>query len=234
MGGALSPKKLAPFFVVTAAFHIASVATRFDLVSAQVPAAAQSAVLFAQLPLLLVEGYFEGMLDYGEGVGPAWMRIKSRPVKLSVTFAFIYLVIVVLQTWNVSLGPIDPTPPKEWPDAQRAGWFAMFTAGMFFPNYLAATSTVVPALRAITAPLRRLPSVVAVAVATVVGVALGFGAVTALASAKVGAGVGKVNDLWQSLQSDPQIALPIALAMAWGPVVVGLVAERVAVTARSR
>jgi hypothetical protein len=222
----MDPRKLAPFFVATALFHVASVATRFDVLAAQIPASVQAAVLFAQLPLLLVGGYFEGMLDYGDGAGPVWMRIKSRPVKLSFTFAFIYLVTVVLQTWNVSLGPLDPTPPKEWPEMQRAGWFAMFTAGMFFPNYLAATSTLIPALRTITAPLRRLPSAVAVAIASVLGVGAGYGAVLALASAKIGGGIGKVNDFWQSLQNDPATALPIALGMAWAPIVVGLVTER--------
>jgi hypothetical protein len=222
----MEPKRLAPFFVVTALFHAASVATRFDVVAAQIPAPVQSAILFAQLPLLLVGGYFEGMLDYGDGVGPVWMRIKSRPVKWSFTFAFIYLVTVVLQTWGISLGPLDPSPPKQWPEMQRAGWFAMFTAGMFFPNYLAATSSLIPALRAITSPLRKLPGVVAVAIASVLGVAAGYAAVVALGSAKVGAGVGKANDLWQSLQESPQTALPIALGMAWGPILVGLVTEK--------
>ena len=113
---------------------------------------------------------------------------------------------------------------------QRAAWFAMFTVGMFFPNYLAATSSLIPALRALTAPLRKLPSAVAVVIATVLGVGAGFGLVLALASAKVGAGIGEANDFWASLQSDPQIALPIALAMAWGPVLVGLVAERFGVS----
>jgi hypothetical protein len=222
----VSPKTLAPFFVVTAIFHAASVATRFDLLAAAIPASVQSAILFAQLPLLIVGGYFEGRLDYGDGVGPLWMRIKSRPVKLSFTFAFIFLVTVIFQTWNVSLGPLDPTPPKAWPDAQRAAWFAMFTGGMFFPNYLAATSSLIPALRAVTAPLRKLPSAVAVAISSVVGIGAGYGAVVALASAKVGAGVGQATALWDSLQSDPATALPIALGMAWVPILVGLVLER--------
>jgi len=222
----MAPRKLAPFFVLTALVHAASVATRFDALAAQIPADLQSAILFAQLPLLLVEGYFEGMLEYGPGVGPVWMRIKSRPVKLSFTFAFIYLVTVVFQTWGISLGPLDPTPPKEWPEMQRAAWFAMFTGGMFFPNYLAATSSIIPALRALTSPLRKLPSVVAVALASVAGVAAGYGAVVALASAKLGAGIGKATDFWQTLQNDPAIALPIALGMAWAPILVGLVTER--------
>jgi len=222
----VAPKTLAPFFVLTALFHAASVATRFDVLADQIPASVQAAILFAQLPLLLVGGYFEGMLDYGEGVGPVWMRIKSRPVKWSFTFAFIYLVTVVLQTWNISLGPLDPTPPKQWPEMQRAGWFAMFTAGMFFPNYLAATSSLIPALRAITSPLRKLPKMAAVAIASVLGVAAGYAVVVALGSAKLGDKVGKANDFWQSLQQSPQTALPIALAMVWVPILFELLTGR--------
>lgn len=222
----LKPRALAPFFILTAVFHFASVASRFDWIAAQIPAEVQAAILFAQLPLLLVEGYFEGRLDYGPGVGPLWMRIKSQPVKISFTFAFLFLVCVVMQTYDISLGPIDPTPPKEWPDAQRAAWFAMFTAGMFFPNYLAAASTLIPALRAITAPLRKLPSIVAVILASVVGVGFGYGLVLVFGSKQVGDKVSAGQAFWQSLQENPKIALPIALAIAWVPILFELVTEK--------
>lgn len=222
----MKPSTLAPFFALTALFHAASVASRFDVVAEQIPPSVTAAILFAQLPLLLVEGYFEGRLDYGEGVGPTWMRIKSQPVKVAFTFAFLYLVIVVMQTWSISLGPIDPTPPKQWPEAQRAGWFAMFTAGMFFPNYLAASSSLIPALRTITAPLRKLPTIVAVAIASLVGVGAGYGAVIAFGSAKLGERIGAAQALWQSVQENPSIALPLALAMTWVPILFGLVIDR--------
>ncbi len=222
----MKPSTLAPLFVLTALFHAASVASRFDVVAEQIPASVSAAILFAQLPLLLVEGYFEGRLDYGAGVGPTWMRIKSQPVKVAFTFGFLYLVTVVMQTWDISLGPIDPTPPKVWPMAQRAGWFAMFTAGMFFPNYLAAASTLIPALRTITAPLRKLPTIAAVTIASVVGVAAGYGAVILIASAKVGEKIGAAQALWTSLQENPTIALPLALALTWVPILFGLVIDR--------
>ncbi len=222
----LQPKTLAPFFAVTALFHAASVATRFDVVAAQIPETVNAAILFAQIPLLLVEGYFEGRLDYGEGVGPTWMRIKSQPVKVAFTFGFLYLVTVILQTWDISLGPIDPTPPKEWPVERRAMWFAMFTGGMFFANYLAAASSLIPALRTITAPLRKLPTIVAVAIASVVGVGAGYGVVLALGSAKVGDKISAAQAIWQSLQENPSIALPLALGMTWIPILFGLVIDR--------
>lgn len=222
----MKPKTLAPFFTLTALFHLASVVSRFDLIAARIPADVQAAILFAQLPLLLVEGYFEGRLDYGPGVGPIWMRIKSRPVKIAFTFAFLFFVTIIMQTYDISLGPIDPTPPKEWPDAQRAAWFAMFTGGMFFPNYLAATASILPALRAITTPLRKLPAIVAVAIASIVGVGLGYGAVLLFASQKVGDKVSAGQAFWQSLQDNPQVALPIAFAIAWVPILFALVTEK--------
>jgi hypothetical protein len=222
----VDPKRLAPFFALTALFHAASVASRFDVIAAMIPPDLSAAIVFAQLPLLLVAGYFEGRLDYGPGVGPVWMRIKSRPVKVSFTFAFLFLVIVIMQTWSISLGPIDPTPPKEWPTMQRAGWFAMFTAGMFFPNYLAAAGTLIPALRTLTAPLRKLPAAVAVVIASLVGVGAGYGLVLALGSSQVGGHVSAAQTFWKSLSENPTLALPIALAIVWVPILVGLVASR--------
>jgi hypothetical protein len=218
----LKPSTLAPLFVLTALFHAASVASRFDLVAAELPSYFATTVLFAQLPLLLIEGYFEGMLDYGPGVGPTWMRIKSRPVKFSFTFAFLYLVIVVMQTWNISLGPIDPTPPKEWPETTRSLWFAGFSAGMFFPNYVAASGSLIPALRFITAPLRKLPSVVSVIIASVIGVGAGWGATQLLASSDL----GSAASTWKTLKESSTYALPIALAVVWIPILFGLVLSR--------
>ena len=217
----MSPRSLAPLFVLTALIHLASVASRFDVVAAELPASLVGAVLFVQLPLLLVEGYFEGRLDYGPGVGPVWMRIRSRPVKVAFTFAFLYLVIVVMQTWDVSLGPIDPTPPKEWPVTQRALWFGVFSAGMFFPNYLAASGSLIPALRALTAPLRKLPTVAGVAIASVVGVGAGWAATALVDSSKL----GKAAEAWKALQENATYALPIALAIVWVPILVGLVLD---------
>ena len=212
--------------MLTGVFHALSVASRFDVVAAQIPDSVSAAIMFAQLPVLLVEGYFEGRLDYGEGVGPTWMRIKSQPVKIAFTFAFLYLVTVIMQTWNISLGPIDPTPPKEWPTAQRAGWFAMFTAGMFFPNYLAAAASLIPALRTITAPLRKLPAIVALAIASIVGVGAGYALVVAIGNATLGSKTGSAQAMWQALQENPKIALPLALAMTWIPILFGLVIDR--------
>jgi hypothetical protein len=153
----MSPRTLAPFFIVVALINAIAVATRFDLLAAKLPAGAPLGVMLAVVPLLVLAGYFEGRLDYGETLAelPLWMRIKSVPVKLAFTFGFIYLTCVALQTWDIKIGPIDPSPPASFPPERRAMWFAIFTGGMFFPFYLAATAILIPGLRGLTWPLRK-------------------------------------------------------------------------------
>ncbi len=219
--GSLSPRALAPFFSLLALFHVAAIATRFDFVALFVPDVVASAILLAHFPLLLVAGWFEGRIDYGESTVdlPLWMRIKSKPVRLAFTFAFTYLGVVVLQTWDISIGPMDPSPPPEWPLGQRAMWFAMMSGGMFFPNYLATAGALIPALRVITKPLHRLPAVVALLLLSVVGTALGFGAVMLLSNQPIASGIGSA----QAFLEAPAIAIGIAFGMVWVPVIWGLI-----------
>jgi hypothetical protein len=224
MGRALTPRQAAPLFWLTALVHAASVASRFD--ELPVPADVEAAILLAQFPLLFVAGWFESRIDYGPTMEdfPLWMRIRSVPVKLSFTFAFIYLSCVSLQALDVGIGPIDPTPPEVWGTGQRAAWFAMFTAGMFFPFYLAASGGLIPVLRALGKPLRGLPVVVAVPIYTAVGLGAGFGVAQALGPA--GERIGTINDALAKLKENPAIAVGITLAMVWIPILVGWLLEK--------
>lgn len=219
--GALSPRALAPFFSLLALFHFLAIATRFDFVALFVPDVVASAILLAHFPLLLVAGWFEGRIDYGDTIAdfPLWMRIRSRPVRMAFTFAFTYLAIVILQTWDIGIGPIDPTPPTEWPLGQRAMWFAMMSCGMFFPNYLATASLLIPVLRAVTKPFHRLPAVVALALLSIAGTALGFGVVAVLSNQPVAGSIGMV----QAAMEAPAIAIGVTFAMVWVPILWGLV-----------
>jgi hypothetical protein len=223
----LDPSRLAPFFVFAALLHAVTVITRFDEVARQLPPIVASSVLLGTVAMLFVEGYFEGRLDYGPTLAdlPLWMRIKSGPVKAAFTFAFTYLAIVTLQTWDISIGPIDPTPPPEMPLETRAMWFGMFTFGMFFVNYLAATSILIPFFRAVTMPLRYLPGVVGVAIASVVGVGVGYGLTQLVASVLLKDKVTAAQDAWAQIAEAPATALPIALAITVVPIVIGLVLE---------
>jgi hypothetical protein len=218
----LSPATVAPYFVIVALIHAASVATLFDQVAIKLPSGMAEALMIGTFPLLLLSGYFEGRLDYGETMAdfPLWMRIKSRPVKLAFTFGFIYIATVSLQTLHFSIGPLDPTPPASFPQAQRAMWFAMFTAGMFFPFYLAATGLLIPILRAITKPLRTLPSAPGAVIALVLGGGLGVLIFALATKTKLTAFIDGVH-AW--INSDPAIALAVTLGMTFGPMVIGLV-----------
>jgi len=219
------PEAFAPYFVVAALVHLAGIASRFDVLAAKLPAVAGPALMIAQFPLLLLSGYFESRIEYEETNAdfPLWMKIKSKPVKLAFTFAFIYIALVPLQTWNVSIGPLDPTPPLSFSTQQRAMWFTMFTVGMFFPFYLAATGLLVPVLRVITWPLRILPPIVAGLVALVAGGGIGLVVLALVSSQRVGAFVGQVRDAYRA---NPVLGLLVSAATLVVPYVIGLVRGR--------
>ncbi|MEO8844231.1 MAG: hypothetical protein ABI591_25385 [Kofleriaceae bacterium] len=217
----LRPESVAPYFVLVALVHAAAVATRFDLVAAKIPEAGQLAIMLSQFPLIVLSGYFEGRLDHGPTLAglPLWMRIRSKPVKLAFTFGFMYVACVVLQTLHFSIGPIDPTPPLAFPPAQRALWFAMFSAGMFFPFYLAATGILIPILRVLTRPLRALPLAIGAVVALGLGVAAGV-VIDALATkTKVTAFVDLVHD---AINTNPLLLLGVTLGMIFIPMLIGV------------
>jgi hypothetical protein len=218
----LRPETLAPYFLLAALIHMVAVATRFDVVAKKLPEAVAPALMVVQFPLLMLSGFFEGRLQYDHNMSsdfPLWMRIRSKPVKLAFTFAFIYIALIPLQTWNISIGPLDPTPPESFPTQQRAMWFAMFTAGMFFPFYLAATSLLVPVLRTVTAPLHYLPALVGGLIAIAVGAGLGLLVFAASSSTAVGE---LIKDVKAAIQDDPVIGLLVILNTLVVPLLVAL------------
>lgn len=221
--GYFLPGSLAPFFVLAGIFHAACVATRFEEVALMLPAGVSGGLLLVTFPLLFIEGYFESRLDYGDTLDslPLWMRINSRPVKLAFTFAFTYLAVVVLQTWDISIGPIDPTPPADWPLAQRAQFFAMMSAGMFFPNYLAATGLLVPVLRKIGSLFHKVPAWGAVGILGLLGTGVGYGVVRLFASVAVGDAVDEANTLWTSITERPLVAFGLVFAGVLVPMIFG-------------
>lgn len=209
------------YFVVAAAVHLAGVASRFDGLAAVLPEGAASALLLVQVPLLVLSGYFEGRIDYGATLSalPRWMQIKSTPVKLAFTLGFIYLCCVALQTWHVNLGPIDPSPPLAWPLSRRALWFGMFTVGMGFPFYLAATGALVPVLRVLTLPLRALPPALGAVLAIALGAALGVVVMAALTSTQLGAFIAAVRAVFEA---NPALGLGLSLGALLVPAALGL------------
>lgn len=210
---------------MVALINAAAVATRFDLVAAKLPAGVPIGVMLAVLPLLFVAGYFEGRLAYEPTLAslPLWMRIKSVPVKLAFTFGFIYLTCVAFQTWHVSIGPLNPVPPLTFPAQTRAMWFAMFTAGMVFPFYLAAAGVLIPLLRFLTAPLRKLPDLAGGLVALLVGGALGLFVMSALQSVALGTFIRGIR---ATIDHSPVLAFAVTLGTTLGPLLLGALLDR--------
>jgi len=130
------------------------------------PAWIRWAVLFLHGPCLFVAGLLERRLRDED---TSWMGIRDRWVRASFTLSFTYLSIVSLQVLDIEVGPIDPSPPEAFPPAQRVLWYAMFSFGMGFANFLAAVGTLVPALRLAARPFRALPLVVSVPVTALLG-----------------------------------------------------------------
>ena len=228
--GGLKPRALAPFFVLAALFHLVCLATRFDEVAARLPPGVAGGLLLATFPLLLLEGYFESRLDYGDKLEslPLWMQIDSGPVKAAFTLAFTYLSVVLLQSFDLAIGPVDPTPPPEWPLAQRALWFGGFSLGMCFPNYLATASLLLPPLRALGRLAQRLTAPFAVLLLAALGGGLGYGALRLLHSQAAHLEVEAAQSAWESFTSDPFIAIGIVFAGLAIPALAGLVLGRLA------
>lgn len=218
----LPPEKLAPYFLFAAFIHLLAIATRFDTLAATLPDVVAPIVMATQFPLLVLSGYFESRLDYGEQTAgmPKWMSIRSKPVKLALTFGFIYLVLIPLQTWNISIGPLDPTPPEAFPQAQRAMWFAMFSVGMVFPFYMAATSLLVPVLRVIAFPMQRLPPALGSLLALTVGFAIGT-FVLALSTEQAAGDL--IRALAAQYKANPAVGIAISVLTTGIPLVIGLV-----------
>lgn len=221
----LNPRTLAPYFVLAGLMHVAAVASRFDVLAAKLPQGAPLAIMLAQFPLLFLSGYFEGRLDYGDQMKslPLWMRIDSKAVKFAFTFGFMYLVVVAAQTWDVSIGPVDPTPPLSFPTAQRAMWFAMFTLGFAMIFFMAAASILIPLMRVLTYPLRLLPAFVGALFAVAIGAGIGVVVLAAVQSAKIGAFVAGVK---AEIAARPALMVGVLLATTLGPLLVGALLER--------
>jgi len=208
------------FFAFTALLHLAGVLSRFDRFYEALPAFVHASLLCGQLPLLLVEGYFLDRslsLNSRRKGSPAWMALPSGPVRWSLALAITYLGLFVLQTWSVEIGVFDPTPPEAWPDAQRLSWFVGFAVLASFPAYILATSAMLPVLRGLVWPLRRLPTGLALLLAVVAGGGLSL-AVLSLVDADKSDAFGELAGQVEALRSHPLEGLVMVLG---GPLLGG-------------
>ncbi len=206
------------FFAFTALLHLAGVLSRFDRIYEVVPDYVHASLLCGQLPLLLVEGYFlDRSLSSGRSGFPAWMELPSGPVRWSLALAITYIGLFVLQTWSIEIGAVNPTPPEIWPDAQRLAWFVGFAVIASFPAYLLATKAMLPVLRVLVWPLRRLPTGLAVLLAALAGGGLSL-VVLSLVDADKSDAFQEIASLVEALREHPLEGLVVTLG---GPLLSG-------------
>jgi hypothetical protein len=208
----LQPGAATPLFVLTALIFSFAVASRFDVLTAELPAHVHAALLWSAGPLLLVTGYYESRIDHGSSSFPLWIQIQSRSLKWALTLGATFLVILLVQTLDWEFGPVDPSPPLEWPMEARAAWFAMFTFGMFFANYIATVEFLLPILRLLAWPARRLPAPLAV----LLMLSLGFGLTTLALSLGGDSDTGLVARA-RSLLADPTGGAILTVSLATVP-----------------
>lgn len=205
----MKPGRVAPLFGLLALFFAAAVLSRFDQIATKIPEAVHGAALMASFPLLLVAGAIERRVDHGVRKDfPLWMQIDSRPIRWTFTFALAYLAIVLIQAFDVSVGPIQADPPQEWPQPQRLLWFLMFSFGMSFVISMSAANWLIPALRIVTAPFARLPPVLGMTLLGALGGGLGWLALQALANQELHQLRGSIDVMLQ----EPQIVVCVVLA----------------------
>ncbi|MBX2797858.1 MAG: hypothetical protein KTR31_09325 [Myxococcales bacterium] len=161
------------YFLAAAAFSLLALTTQFPDLAAWLPRWAHQALVFLHFPLLMVAGLLESRLSAGDtSTLPTWMRIPV-PARATFAFGFAFFAVVFLRTWDLEIGPVDPTPPESWPLISRLFFFFMFTVGMAFANYLAAAGTFVPALRLLNLPIRDVTPLVGVPISAFLGTLLG-------------------------------------------------------------
>ncbi len=165
------------FFLFVALVGLLGIVSRFDEVRAMTPSLVAMALLLVQGPLLVMMGFLEARTVPAESNVdlPEWMTVRSRSVRAALTFSFTFLALVLMQEYEIGIGEIDPTPPAVFSLQGRVGYFAMFTVGMGFINFIAASGLLLPVLRTLARPFRRWPLSGALPVALVLGCALSAG-----------------------------------------------------------
>ena len=197
----LPPERLRVFFSITALLHAAAIVSAFPVLEARLPSWLPATILWAHFPILFLGGYLQGRAASGSSGGqPSWMQIEGR-ARLSFALAVSYLFIIVLKTYEISLGPVDPLQAPSAALYGRASWYAIWSLGASGLLAMGPAATLVSALRLLTAPARRLPPVLGVTLSLLMGLAVGYGALRLVASAAVRASVGSLYALTPELMA---------------------------------
>jgi hypothetical protein len=193
----IQPERLRLFFALTGAFHLASILSAFPAFTAKLPAALPAIILWAHFPILFFGGYLQGRTETGEDKGsalPLWMRLDGV-ARFSFALAVSYLFIIIIKTYQISLGPVDPlsAPGKELKDQLQ--WYAIWSIGSVMLLAMGPAATLVAGLQVITYPARKLPALIAIPLVFAAGIGAGFGALKVIASSQVSGVVHSAYDI---------------------------------------
>lgn len=221
----MSPQSVRPLFLLFALLHALGIASRFDALGETILPGSSPAMLILQVTLLFCAGFFEASVRYGDTVSslPLWMRIRSKPIKLAFALVMTYLSIVVLQTWDVQMGPFNPSPPASWPAAQRLQWFGVMTFGALFPSYMLAAGTLIPALRVVAKLPQRLPFLLGLLLMALLGLGAGYALEFLVASRALAADIASGQRL---VAQNIGVRLALIGAGLLLPVMLGLLLHR--------
>ena len=224
------------YFSWVALVHLAALATRLDVVGTHVPVGVRDGLFWLTFPLLFVSGVLLSMLpeldDHlrvknigdDENRFATWMALKSKPAKVALTLALMFLTVCIVQRFDIKIGPLDPSPPTgiKFDAAKRTRFFLMMCGVSIFPAYLLATKLLVPPLLVVGRLARKLSAPGGAAVLALAGLVVGGLAVQLFAS-KGAVDLAKAGKIF--LQQ-PILSLGLALGGAFLPVIFAPLIER--------
>ncbi len=167
--------------------------------------------------VLLVTGLIERRLPRGK-VGPLWMRLAPG-VGVTVSLGLTFFTTLVFQMLGVSLAVVAPSFPDA-PPLLEAFWYFMFTLGFSGVGAITTPAVMVPLLRLLTWPMRRLPLPLAGALSIFPGALFALGLFAFLGRPDVVEVVEQGRELFRA---HPEGLLLVLVVMTAGPSLVSAI-----------
>lgn len=149
-----------------------AIASRFPPIAVRLPPGTAPIVVTLVGAVLLMVGLLERRLPRRK-VGPLWMRVAPG-VGLTVSLGLTFFTTLVAQVLGVSLLTADPTVAFGTPSITAFNYF-MWTIGFSGVGIFFATPIMVPLLRVLTWPVKRLPLAAAVPLGCLAGALFALG-----------------------------------------------------------
>lgn len=201
-----------PFFLLTILLQLCTIASLFPDIAPHVPWASDPAVL-VQFPLMGLACVAIALWSEAEE------SLGAKLARLSLTLGITFSCLLLFSTFGLSIGPANPfAAPASASLQTRALWFVGFTAIASIGFRFFIASSIIDISVAIAAPLKRSP-ILAFALATVLGAALGAGAIALLHSEMVTSFASKAQS---EIDANPA---PYLIGFLIGPLLLGAIAR---------